>query len=66
LDNIEITTSNAKVQNSINIDNELESTINSAILELKEENQSIFKLSAFNLVEISHKWFCWTEKKDYR
>lgn len=34
------------------------------IRNLKNHNPYIFKYDAFSLVDISHKWDCWIEKKD--
>lgn len=40
--------------------------VDNALESLLKYNKSIFKLSAFTLVDISHKWDCWKEKKNSR
>ena len=63
----EISTKNTILKDSFELDNEnLKSFVNEAINSLKSENSSIFKLGAFDLVNITHKWSCWKDNKTFR
>jgi uncharacterized phage-associated protein len=67
LENINITTRNTEINIESELDEEdFKTTLNQSILDLKKENPSIFKLGAFDLVNISHKWACWKDNKDCR
>ena len=67
LETLDVSTKNTKKISDIELDDEeLKLDIDNSINNLKLENPSIFKLWAFDLVHISHKWSCWKDNKDFR
>lgn len=67
LSHLEISTKNTILKDDLECNDEnFKLYVNEWIINLKVENSSIFKLGAFDLVNISHKWSCWKDNKTFR
>lgn len=69
LNNVKISNRFSKIVTSVNTsvyDSEFTSQVEVGIESLKQENPSIFRLGAFDLVHISHKWDCWKNNESIR
>lgn len=60
LENVKIDSSTTSIlDKNVELDEGVKEIIDSSVSKLKTKNYNIIKMSAFELVELSHRWFSW-------
>ena len=60
LENVIINSSSTEIiKKDVELNESIKRMIDSSVLKLKSQNYNIIKMSAFELVELSHRWYSW-------